>query len=209
MLGSNSDAIAAAIAYLEGSTPEQTATYNNGKIDVPAKPSEVITVTKDNVQAEVAWLEIAPLGEYTAVASSTELCLKCHAPVDLPQHGSIDLVSAHAGYQCTDCHSFHETTATCVSEACHSDVIEPESPIPGHDADHQAVSCVACHDGGGMGVGPDDASGQWTTFITKTSADGTEDRFAFTSHNVVLAASCDRCHFVDNPWALSTDIVVP
>ncbi len=45
-----SDAIAAAIAYLEGGKPEQTATYNNGKIDVPAKPSVVITVDKTNVK---------------------------------------------------------------------------------------------------------------------------------------------------------------
>ena len=45
-----SDAIAAAIAYLEGGTPEATNTYNNGVIDVPAKPSVVVTVDKSNVQ---------------------------------------------------------------------------------------------------------------------------------------------------------------
>jgi putative multiple sugar transport system substrate-binding protein len=44
-----SDAINAAIAYLEGGAPEQTTTYDNGVIDVPAKPSEVIAVDKDNV----------------------------------------------------------------------------------------------------------------------------------------------------------------
>ena len=43
------DAIAAAVAFLEGGKPPQTNTYNNGVIDVPAKPSEVITVDKDNV----------------------------------------------------------------------------------------------------------------------------------------------------------------
>ncbi|MCU0485904.1 MAG: hypothetical protein MUC85_07300, partial [Anaerolineales bacterium] len=43
------DAIAAAIAYLTGSAPEQTNVYNNGKIDVPAKPSAVVSVDKDNV----------------------------------------------------------------------------------------------------------------------------------------------------------------
>jgi putative multiple sugar transport system substrate-binding protein len=46
-----SDAIAAAVAYLTGKTPEQTHTYNNGKIDVPAKPSVVVTVDKSNVKA--------------------------------------------------------------------------------------------------------------------------------------------------------------
>jgi len=45
------DAITAAVAYLEGKTPEQTTTYNNGKIDVPAKPSVVISVDKNNVQS--------------------------------------------------------------------------------------------------------------------------------------------------------------
>jgi len=46
-----SDAIAAAVAYLNGKTPEQTHTYDNGKIDVPAKPSVVVTVDKSNVKA--------------------------------------------------------------------------------------------------------------------------------------------------------------
>ena len=45
------DAIAAAVAYLGGQTPPQTTTYNNGKVDVPAKPSPVITVDKSNVKA--------------------------------------------------------------------------------------------------------------------------------------------------------------
>jgi putative multiple sugar transport system substrate-binding protein len=45
-----SDAIAAAVAFLEGKTPPQTTTYNNGKIEVPAKPSVVVTVDKSNVK---------------------------------------------------------------------------------------------------------------------------------------------------------------
>lgn len=45
------DAIAAAITYLQGGTPEQTTTYNNGKVDVPAKPTIVITVDKSNVKS--------------------------------------------------------------------------------------------------------------------------------------------------------------
>ena len=52
------DAIAAAVVYLEGGTPEQTNTYNNNKIDVPAKPSAVVTVDKDNVQ-QAAMLTLA------------------------------------------------------------------------------------------------------------------------------------------------------
>jgi putative multiple sugar transport system substrate-binding protein len=47
------DAIAAAVAYLTGGTPAQTSTYNNGKIDVPAKPSAVVSVDKSNVKAAI------------------------------------------------------------------------------------------------------------------------------------------------------------
>jgi putative multiple sugar transport system substrate-binding protein len=45
------DAIAAAVAYLKGGAPEKTTTYNNGKVDVPAKPSPVISVDKSNVKS--------------------------------------------------------------------------------------------------------------------------------------------------------------
>jgi putative multiple sugar transport system substrate-binding protein len=47
------DAIAAATDYLNGTTPPQTTTYNNGKVDVPAQPSVVVTVDKTNVKAAV------------------------------------------------------------------------------------------------------------------------------------------------------------
>jgi len=47
------DAIAAAVAFLEGGTPEETTTYNNGVADIPAKPSEVITVDKENVKEAI------------------------------------------------------------------------------------------------------------------------------------------------------------
>ena len=43
------DAIKAAVTFLEGGTPEATTTYNNGVIDVPAKPSEVISVDRTNL----------------------------------------------------------------------------------------------------------------------------------------------------------------
>jgi len=45
------DAIAAAVTFLTGGTPKSTNTYNNGKIDVPANPSAVVTVDKNNVKA--------------------------------------------------------------------------------------------------------------------------------------------------------------
>jgi putative multiple sugar transport system substrate-binding protein len=45
------DAIATAVALLKGEKPATTGSYNNGKIDVPAKQSEVIAVDKVNVKA--------------------------------------------------------------------------------------------------------------------------------------------------------------
>jgi len=56
-----SDAIAAAQAYLKGTEPAKTATYDNGKVQVPAKPTAIVTVTKENVKAA-----IIDSGYYTA-----------------------------------------------------------------------------------------------------------------------------------------------
>ena len=61
------DAIAAAQAYLAGETPEQTNTYNNGAIDVPAKPSEVIAVDKDNVKAAIVDSCYWPASDFTGL----------------------------------------------------------------------------------------------------------------------------------------------
>jgi len=61
------DAISAAVAYLEGSTPPQTNTYNNGKIDVPAKPSEVISVDKANVKEAVIDSGYWPASDFTGL----------------------------------------------------------------------------------------------------------------------------------------------
>jgi ABC-type xylose transport system substrate-binding protein len=61
------DAIAAAVAYLTGGAPEQTTTYNNGKIDVPAKPTVVVTVDKSNVQAAVIDSGYWPASDFTGL----------------------------------------------------------------------------------------------------------------------------------------------
>src|SRR3972149_1334238 len=62
-----SDAIAAAVAFLEGKTPEQTTTYNNGVFDVPAKPSVVVTVDQSNVQEAVIDSGYWPASEFTGL----------------------------------------------------------------------------------------------------------------------------------------------
>jgi len=61
------DAIAAAIAFLNGETPEATTTYNNGVIDVPAAPSEVITVDQNNVVEAIIDSGYWPADEFTGL----------------------------------------------------------------------------------------------------------------------------------------------
>ena len=61
------DAIAAALAFLKGERPEKTNTYNNQKIDVPAKPSEVISVDQANVKAAIVDSGYYPASDFTGL----------------------------------------------------------------------------------------------------------------------------------------------
>lgn len=47
------DSIDMAVSLLEGKTPQTTGSYNNGKIDVKAKQTEVIVVDKNNVKEKL------------------------------------------------------------------------------------------------------------------------------------------------------------
>ena len=73
------DAIGAAVAFLEGNTPPQTTTYNNGAFDVPAKPSAVVSVDQANVQETVidsgyySADDFTGLGEAAAPATDVEI----------------------------------------------------------------------------------------------------------------------------------------
>jgi putative multiple sugar transport system substrate-binding protein len=65
------DAIAAAVAFLGGNTPEKTTTYNNGVIDVPAKPSAVVSVDKCNLQKEIIDSGYWPAADFTGLDTLT------------------------------------------------------------------------------------------------------------------------------------------
>ncbi len=58
------DAIAAAVAYMKGNVPAKTTTYNNGTIDVPAKPTAIVTVTKENVKAAIVGSGYYPASDF-------------------------------------------------------------------------------------------------------------------------------------------------
>lgn len=59
------DAIAAAIALADGSTPNAQGSYNNGKIDVPAIQSPVVTVDQANVKSELVDSGYYQAGDFT------------------------------------------------------------------------------------------------------------------------------------------------
>jgi len=61
------DAINAAVAYMKGQTPPVTSYYNHGKKDVPAKPTAIVTVTKDNVKKEIVDSGYWPADKFTGL----------------------------------------------------------------------------------------------------------------------------------------------
>jgi len=153
---------------------------------------------KDEVQPGYAWLSVPPIDEYEDLATTSELCLKCHGEVEIIGHGMPNLASAHSSYTCTQCHDAHSTKASCTSELCHTSVADSTVPITGHDVDHENVTCWACHDGDAMIVKPGD-QGRWLTYLP-------DSEVAYASHNILKQVSCDRCHFVNNVWGLSDSV---
>ena len=61
------DAIKAAVALLEGKTPEAKGSYNNGAKDVPAIQSPVVSVTKDSVKADLIDSGYYPATDFTGL----------------------------------------------------------------------------------------------------------------------------------------------
>lgn len=61
------DAIKVAIAFSKGQVPAMTKTYNNGVFEVPAKPSDVTSVTQDNVKAAVVDSGYYPASAFTGL----------------------------------------------------------------------------------------------------------------------------------------------
>lgn len=59
------DSIEMAVALLDGKEPQTTGSYNNGKIDVKAKQTEVIVVKSDNVKAALIDSGYYPASDFT------------------------------------------------------------------------------------------------------------------------------------------------
>ena len=54
-----------AVEILNDKTPETTGSYNNGKVDVKAKQTEVIVIDKDNVKAALVDSGYYPESDFT------------------------------------------------------------------------------------------------------------------------------------------------
>lgn len=160
----------------------------------------------DDVEEEIAWLEIPSIEEYIDMDSTTKLCRKCHEMSDFPDHKPAIVVSEeHADLLCTECHDAHSNIATCAKSGCHESVLIGAELVPGHDEEHTAVSCTACHDAAGLQVGPSEDSDMWVTYVS-LMLDGEETLLPHSSHTVQTQVACDRCHFDANPWELSEDV---
>lgn len=59
------DSISMAVSLLEGKEPQTTGSYNNGKIDVKAKQTEVIVVKADNVKSALIDSGYYPASDFT------------------------------------------------------------------------------------------------------------------------------------------------
>jgi hypothetical protein len=152
-------------------------------------------------EADISWTNIQT-GYHETLASSTDLCEKCHTDTETLRHQRDLQDGAHKEYTCTQCHDAHSTAASCSAANCHPEVGAEAKVIPGHDAEHANVTCVACHDATGLEVGPMEDQGAWVTFRT-TELLGRTTSEAYQSHYLQLAVQCARCHYPDNPWNLN------
>ncbi len=60
-------AIATAITFAKGETPASSKTYNNGVVEVPSTPAEVVSVTQDNVKAAIVDSGYYPAADFTGL----------------------------------------------------------------------------------------------------------------------------------------------
>lgn len=61
------DSVAMAMSILNGETPKTDTTYNNSVKDVPAKQTDIVVVTKDNVKAALIDSEYYDVSDFTGL----------------------------------------------------------------------------------------------------------------------------------------------
>ena len=55
------------LTFLDGKNPETTGSYNNGKVDVKAKQTDVIVVDKENVKKELIDSDYYKASDFTGL----------------------------------------------------------------------------------------------------------------------------------------------
>jgi len=61
------DSVAMAVSVLNGEAVVTDTTYNNGNIDVPAKQTAIVVVTKDNVKSALIDSEYYTADQFTGL----------------------------------------------------------------------------------------------------------------------------------------------
>jgi hypothetical protein len=162
---------------------------------------------KGDAKPKVVWLNSVIAGyetgtdPYEPVRDHNELCRKCHRDFKTFSYSRDLGTSVHARHQCTGCHNPHSLKADC--SGCHAEAMK--KLVPGHDAAHKQVNCVACHDAGGLKPGPVDGQNRWMPFRTVT-AGSQKQTVPYQSHNLQRKVDCSRCHYAGNPWNLKSTV---
>jgi hypothetical protein len=165
-------------------------------------------------------------GGYESVGDTADLCQKCHTNYDAGQgaHAELTCLDCHDQHgitaSCFTCHKQIKqaiievpatpvdghpsgTDAFCEGSGCHSVVTQvAQMPPSNHGSVHTNVACTACHDGGGLTVGPLQNGSVWVPWL-ETEVNGEKSLMPHQSHNLRFEVDCSRCHFENNPWGLS------
>jgi hypothetical protein len=174
------------------------------------------------VDAAVAWWD--PVTDsHVPQSSSTDLCEQCHRDTALGTMRQREIADsvAHADATCTTCHDPHSGAAACAN--CHNEqdtetafIANCWEPYLAEDAParHTGMLCVTCHDNGGLELRPVDTSdepfqGQWATWRTGLIAGVIPTNHVWVSHNLSAEVDCGRCHYAENDWGLSEEVVRP
>ena len=141
-------------------------------------------------------------------------CNDCHRislteiPVVIPEHLQVTMND-----NCEACHAAaweeHNMQLKAAGNddcmSCHGVLMGRTTLAPiqlAHSEYHALLVCVACHDASGLEVGPIEGQAAWVTFRTTQSPGGSQTD-PYQSHTLQKVVSCDRCHYVDNPWNLN------
>jgi len=180
------------------------------------------------VNQNISW-QNQETGEYEAVNSAAELCQKCHTNYSAGSgtHTELTCIDCHDQHGVTaSCFSCHKqikqaiievpatpvdghpsgTDAFCEGSGCHSTATQvAQMPPSNHGSTHANVACEACHDGGGLAVGPLHDGSAWVPWL-ETEVNGEKSLMPYHSHNLSFEVDCSRCHYENNPWGLPTGV---